>query len=962
MYLCSTQIINTNLTQRIIIFLMICCGFIAKTEAQASRNYSIEITCKSGTYNSTHSILQFKWVKRSPSASIYYIYKKGKDRYDWGNPYRSVSGSDSSFNDTVLTGKAYEYMVEKSNGPDGYYTYGYIYAGHRLPAVSDRGMILLVIDSTHKTFLSNSIRTYINDLIGDGWQPLVRYVSPSNTVAQIKSVVKAAYSAYPTRLKSLVLIGDIAVPYSGDFSKYTSYFPPDGHVSIPGYGPSHEGAWPTDLYYGSMNNSLWKDSLVNNTLGVRPANRNVPNDGKFDVTVLPELLKLQIGRIDLSNMSLFKNDVPDTGNVERELLKRYFTKNHSFKHKAVTIKERCLIDDNFGVITGGSFNEDFAANAYRNVAPLISDTVFKNLDYTNTLNNNDYLWSFGFGAGTYLSCTNVGSTAGLASQNVKSVFNGFMGSFFGDWDTANNFLRAPLAAKGNALNSFWCGRPHWYFHHMGLGETIGYSALRSQNNYDSTWSAFFGQAVSLYWNYSIFPFEIHPSLMGDPTVRMQPVEPASQFVASQDSCNTGTFKLRWTGSSDTAVHSYYIYRAPHIDSTFTLIATTGNLYYKDNAPLSGTNVYMLRGLKLQVSGSGTYYNLSQGLFDTVSTTEFRLPIVNAGKDTAVCRNQMIRLGVKSLNSQFNSFAWSPGGFNRDTVSISVTSASNYVLTATDLSSGCIKRDTVVVSMKQSPVNEVVSYVNNPCSDTVTWSSNGANGINYEYNWTFNAGTPNDTIGFGLNAPGPVIYGNVGTFYGQVAIKDTASGCINVMRAPINLICGSLSVNWADLRCYQRGKNRVLEFLIPDKTQYPFVLLEGLDQEGNWIGLGRYNVAQSGLQVLELGDIKGFSAVRLKGINLGGDEEELDLCYWDSEHEISLYPVPVGNGFNVRFNNGRINKNSKVEVINALGQTIKEFVFDFETGVLYIDSSEMINGIYTIKISDNFGLYSMQFVK
>src|SRR5690606_34454268 len=228
---------------------------------------------------------------------------------------------------------------------------------------------------------------------------------------------------------------------SGNFSRNTAFWPPDGHVALPGYGPSHEGAWPCDLYYGSPTNSLWTDTLVNNTDGARPANHNVPNDGKFDITVLQELVELQVGRIDLSGMTVFKNDVSDTSNVEGSLLRRYFNKNHAFRHKQVNISERCLVDDNIGLIGGVPYNEQFAGNAYRNISTLFGkNKVAYNggVDYLTTLNTQDYLFSFGFGYGSYTNCTGVGSSLSLASssQQIKSVFSGFMGSYFGDWDTS----------------------------------------------------------------------------------------------------------------------------------------------------------------------------------------------------------------------------------------------------------------------------------------------------------------------------------------------------------------------------------------------------------------------------------------------------------------------------------------------------------------------------------------------
>ena len=76
----------------------------------------------------------------------------------------------------------------------------------------------------------------------------------------------------------------------------------------------------------------------------------------------------------------------------------------------------------------------------------------------------------------------VGSTSDFAANDPQVVFTMLFGSYFGDWDSQDNFLRAALATPTYTLACVWAGRPYWYFHHMGLGETIGFSARVSQNN------------------------------------------------------------------------------------------------------------------------------------------------------------------------------------------------------------------------------------------------------------------------------------------------------------------------------------------------------------------------------------------------------------------------------------------------------------------------------------------------
>ncbi len=962
-YICDAQIKLHKLTKYFLLILLVF-GLNESVFSQAVRGYSLEVTCKSRTYNSSQSILDFKWQYRSPTATDQNVYRKTKGRYDWGSVYKVIGATDSTFSDTITTGTAFEYMFEKIGGPDGWATYGYTYSGHMFPAVTNRGTILLIIDSTHKNFLSNELRTYRNDLIGDGWKTIVKYFSPSTTVSQIKSYIYNTYNSDPTNIKSVVLIGDLAVPYSGDYSQYGAW-PPDGHVSISGYGPSHEGAWPTDIYYADMLNATWSDASVNNTLGVRPANHNVPSDGKFDVTDMLNIVQLQVGRIDLSQMDAFKYDVPDSNNVERELLKRYFTKNHNFRHKVVSIRERCLWDiDNAGgfpdILTGGFFNEHFPTNSYRNMAPLISDTVTFKLDYRSTLNSNDYLWSFGFGFGSYTSCSGIGNTWNMAAtnQSIKSVFSGFMGSFFGDWDTANSFLRSPLAAKGNVLNTFWSGRPHWFFHHMGLGETIGYSTLRTQNNFDSALSGAF--SYPLYPTTAFSMYQVHSSLLGDPTIRLKPIDPADNFRVVQDSCNN-RFKLKWTASTDTGVHTYYIFRAKHIDSTFTQIGTTSNLYYVDNSPLTGNNVYMLRGLKLETSFSGTYYNLSEGVFDTVSTADFSTPIANAGVDTTICLNQALKIGVHANNNIHTTYLWNPSSYTRDTVTI-LASSGNRILIATDTMSGCIKRDTMTITTIALPATELISSTSNFCNDTVSWSSTSNNGIGYRYEWSFSGGNPNDTLGFGLINPGQILYGTAGTYGTLLLVRDTATGCASRNTGSVTVICSSLPVEWANLQCQKNGSNVDISFNIFDYEKYNFIHIECYTSEGNWHRVNTIKVNSNGNFEYQIQNSDLYTGVRLQAVLNNGSNDELDNCFWDiNSIQMLIYPNPMNSELHIDFKSNVVLP-SEVSIYNSLGQPVYINKYNFSNGNLLLDGTQWAPGVYTVVINNGKKVYSKQFVK
>jgi len=103
-------------------------------------------------------------------------------------------------------------------------------------------------------------------------------------------------------------------------------------------------------------------------------------------------------------------------------------------------------------------------------------------DYFNSMKNESYLWSCGSGPGSYTSCSGIGNTAKFVSTPVKSVFTMLTGSYFGDWDCEDNLLRAALASDSYILTNCWGNIPQWHFHHMALGENIGYCARLKRGN------------------------------------------------------------------------------------------------------------------------------------------------------------------------------------------------------------------------------------------------------------------------------------------------------------------------------------------------------------------------------------------------------------------------------------------------------------------------------------------------
>lgn len=560
-------------------------------------DYSVQV---SATVQSSPPRVTLSWPQDTKGpVSSYTVYRKAPAATSWGTG-TALAGSATSYADTNVTdGGAYEYRIIKAGS--GYTGYGYIRSGLDAPLVDARGKIVLIVDNTMSGPLASELTRLQQDLTGDGWVVLRHDVSRSDSPPNIKALIKADYTADPANVKALFLFGHVPVPYSGQHSA-------DGHAD-------HIGAWPADVYYGDMDGA-WTDSTVNYVQTLRPdaadnaRTTNRPGDGKFDQNQPPSSVELEIGRVDLANLT--NNDYWGIDAVfpsETEMLRRYLNKDHNFRHRVTNTARRALVGDYFGLFNGSAP----AQAAFRNFAPLVGATNIRNLNieyndqkgvWIPAAAANDYLFAYGGAPSGYGAISALGSAgpsfgapvAEFLSRDVRNVFTMFWGSYLGDWDHWDNVFRAPLA-NNYGLATVWSGRSHWFIHPLGMGETFGYAARLSQNNtgtYDGASGA------------------TYIALMGDPSLRIHPVVPVGSVNGS---LSGSTVALTWTASGDSALVGYQVYRATSASGPYTRLtsAPIAGLTFNDPAG-SATAVYMVRAIKRESSPSGSYLNASQGLF------------------------------------------------------------------------------------------------------------------------------------------------------------------------------------------------------------------------------------------------------------------------------------------------------------------------------------------------------------
>ena len=554
--------------------------FIAK--AQAVKDLAV---MAEAVVTKSPAAITLKWPKITSGVTQYQVYRKGKNDPTWGSMKVSLANTDTTWTDTdVEVGKLYEYSIHKHNGSQ-LVGISYVLSGIEFPVVHNRGAMLVIVEKNLANDVSNELDAYLKELAADGWKVFAVQVSKTDSVQFVKREIKR-FDKMAGGLKALLLLGHVPVPYSGNYGKDSYYtVPPDGH-------PDHSGCWPADTYY-AIDFDLWADSEDNSTGISRNENKNLPGDGKFDNITIPGFVKFYMGRVDLSNM-------PKFGKTEAELTKQYFQKAHNYRYGITVTTGKAVIDENFGVSTGA-----FTSTGWRNFSAMFGAKNIIEDDYFTSCATQNLMFGFGSGGGSYTSCGGVGTTDDFVTKK-PAVFNMLFGSYFGDWDITDNFLRAPLAAAENGLTSAWSGRPYWQNHVMAMGDPIGACAQITQNN-SSTYA------------FNVFENNVHINLMGDPTLRLNIVTPPTNVNCSGTNGNKSV-SISWSASTESGIQGYYIYRASSPYGNYFPLNSTPQTQttFTDNAPFQGTNYYLIKTAKLTTTASGSYFNTSVGAMGSVS--------------------------------------------------------------------------------------------------------------------------------------------------------------------------------------------------------------------------------------------------------------------------------------------------------------------------------------------------------
>lgn len=491
-------------------------------------------------------------------------------------PQATLPRSTTTWTDfSVTPGIVYEYQFFIPADENFLYpTAAYASCGIEAPLVDERGKVLLVLDSSIANSLTQELQRFEMDLVGDGWtvERLNFGREGTATPESLRSEIQVRHAASP--IASIILFGHLPVVTSG-------LIRPDEHELY---------RQPTDLFYADVD-GVWSDVLSTS----EPDQQNYyPNDGHYDDTIVPgpnHRIEIPIGRVDFANM-------PAWSQGETELLRLYLEKNHNFRHLRYTVPRMACI-------TAMAYDE----------SPVEAAAVVGMLGPSNTLEvyeevteqSQPFLWGL---AGRHWNGA-LYPDFRFQSQFTVNFLSGKQ-----VWQYDNNTMRAMLTMPWYGLTCFWGVRPNWFFHHTGMGETIGYSNFRTVNNNDNADPADGHDYTPIDEVSGQLDGMVHINLMGDPTLRVHPVAPAENLVAVMDGSGVD---LSWGASSDTAVIGYHLYVSQNPLQAFSRLTTeplSGFSFRHESVP-NATTYYMVRSVKLESNPNGTYWNAGQGIFTKV---------------------------------------------------------------------------------------------------------------------------------------------------------------------------------------------------------------------------------------------------------------------------------------------------------------------------------------------------------
>jgi hypothetical protein len=419
----------------------------------------------------------------------------------------------------------------------------------------------------------------------------------------IRGAVQAVNNAYPGELKNLAVIGKVPVCRSG----LSDGAGADGHGNVAPYG--------TDAFYADLDGVVgtdWTDISSNETSS---ANANIPGDGQYDQRKISAVgngrVELGYGRVDLS-LGI---------QTETEALRAYFGKLHRYKIASADFQPGRRVVDRLSYPNEREAQlQSIPSVVGMNNVEFITTSMLprvkagQDADQLYTTQNGPYLFYF------------KGSGGPSGSVGGRSVFWTGMQSHWGYWYEASrltsgaNAMQKSLSEDSFTLSYTWnIWGLRYIYHRMGMGFDAADMMKQSINNRGWTSGANGGPYTYKFnaQNNGDYHGSLYMHHMGDPALRLFMFEPASALSVVK---SAGNPVLSWTASPASQVLGYHVYRAAHASAPFTRLtsAPVAGASYTDTSATTGAYVYMVRAVRLETTGGGTFYNASLGATQSIN--------------------------------------------------------------------------------------------------------------------------------------------------------------------------------------------------------------------------------------------------------------------------------------------------------------------------------------------------------
>jgi hypothetical protein len=502
--------------------------------------------------------------------------------------------------------------VDTNVAPGQFYEYRlggeYLIGGVQSLPPAHRGRVLLLIDETlvRNKELAIEVSRFHTNLVGDGWT-VERESAPRHNdrnwsanpprILEVKQRIAAFHQQAPQATNLVFIIGHVVIPYAGETAS-------DGHTGTlagqPAEWNDHRGAWVADGFYGDLETALWTDSKVFQRNPLYPECANEPMDGKYDNDTFPSDVEVGVGRVDFARLPCFERPGPKlAARSEAELIMDYLRKNEHYRFKQLVFTNRLQVE---GCFASDTLNASIYQAAIRNGTRWFGTDPALFLRGNPWITPTNCLWSFLSGHGVFQAIQGPGGILHLAADLARPEkqppvgFYVLQGSWFADWNLrTNNLLRCLLAPPQSGLGVLGFSSALFSLHaeKLAMGDTLGRAWLRTVN---------LCRPRADRWL----------SLLGDPSLRLQVTTPPSGLMVRRDNGP----RLSWDPSPESNA-VYWVFRSRQgIDGPWDLLTPNpiAQTEFTDSSSPAGHLLYQVRALQLVTTGSGSFTNVSQGVF------------------------------------------------------------------------------------------------------------------------------------------------------------------------------------------------------------------------------------------------------------------------------------------------------------------------------------------------------------